>query len=113
MQAHGSHVDLEAGRWRIPESKSTAGKRTLQLLPEILSVFAARASGCRPAGWLFAGKSLSMPMKSVERARQKALTRAGLSLVLYDHVRHPLGRARHGSRDHRAATRTREPAVMR
>jgi hypothetical protein len=64
MQAHVSHVDLEAGRWRIPESKSTAGKRTLKRLPEIRSVFAARASGCWPAGWLFAGKSPSMPMKS-------------------------------------------------
>jgi integrase len=113
MQAHVSHVDLERGRWRIPESKSTAGKQRLKLLPEISSVFAARASGCRPAGWLFAGKSPSMPMKSVERAHQKVLTRAGLGFVLCDHLRQPLGRARHGSRDHRAATRTREPAVMR
>ena len=48
------------------------------------SVFAARVACCRPVGWLFAGKSSSMPMKSVEHAHQKALARAGLSFVLYD-----------------------------
>jgi integrase len=61
-----------------------AGKRTLKLLPEIRSVFAARVACCRPVGWLFAGKSSSMPMKSVEHAHQKALAHAGLSFVLYD-----------------------------
>jgi hypothetical protein len=69
MQAHVSHVD-ETGRWRTPESKSTAGKRTLKL-PEIGSVFAARVAGCGSAGWLFAGKSSSLPMKSVDNGNQK------------------------------------------
>ena len=43
-----------------------------------------RNACCRPVGWLFAGKSSSMPLKSVENAHQKALARAGLSFVLYD-----------------------------
>jgi integrase len=83
MQAHKSHVDLGAGKWLIPESKSNAGRRLLKLLPETRSIFAARiAASAR--GWLFEGKSADAPMRDAENAHQRVLARSGLAFVLYD-----------------------------
>jgi integrase len=83
MQAHKSHADLEAAKWLIQESKSNAGKRTLKLLPETRSIFAARAAASKH-GWLFEGKSTAEPMKDAENAHKKVLDRSGLAFVLYD-----------------------------
>jgi integrase len=83
MQAHRSHVDLEAAKWLIPESKSNAGRRTLKLLPEVRSIFAARIAASS-RGWLFEGKSVELPMKDAENAHMKVLDRSGLAFVLYD-----------------------------
>jgi integrase len=83
MQAHRAHVDIEAGKWQIPESKSNAGRRTLRLLPETRSIFAARiAESSR--GWIFEGKSVDAPMKDAENAHKKVLDRSRLAFVLYD-----------------------------
>ena len=84
MQVHASQVDLEFGRWSIPESKSDAGRRTLKLVPEALSILATRISQTEASGWLFRGKSPSTPMKTVEHAHQKILKRTGFRFVLYD-----------------------------
>jgi integrase len=83
MHAHVSHVDLEAGKWFIAESKSTPGRRTLKLLPKIRSIFAARNQKST-RGWLFEGKSTDVPMKGAENSHQKVLALAGLAFVLYD-----------------------------
>lgn len=83
MQTHMSRVNLEAGKWFIPESKSTAGRRTLKLLPEVRSIFAVRI-GESTCGWLFEGKSADAPMKDAENAHKKVLKRSGLAFVLYD-----------------------------
>jgi len=83
MQVHRSHVDLDAGKWLIPESKSNAGRRTLKLLPEARSIFAARIAASS-RGWLFEGKSVEAPMKDAENAHKRVLDRAALAFVLYD-----------------------------
>ncbi len=83
MQAHKSHVDLGTGKWLIPESKSNAGRRTLKLLPDTRSIFAARITASSH-GWLFEGKSADVPMKDAENAHKKVLDRSGLGFVLYD-----------------------------
>jgi integrase len=83
MQTHRSHVDIEARKRLIPESKSSAGRRTLRLLAETRSIFAARIAASR-RGWRFEGKSAEVPMKDSENAHRKVLDRAGLAFVLYD-----------------------------
>lgn len=83
MQAHKSHVDTRAGKWLIPESKSTAGRRTLRLLPDVKAIFEARIDASKHV-WLFEGKSPEAPMKDAENAHKKVLKRSGLAFVLYD-----------------------------
>jgi integrase len=87
MAARIEHVDLEHGTWFIPKSKSAAGKRTLRLTAEALSILAARIATASAPGWLFEGKKSGTHLLGIETAHARVLDATGLALVLYD-LRH-------------------------
>jgi integrase len=54
LAARATDLDGVAATWRIPDSKTAAGRRTLHLVHEARSILVARAAGARtPDGWLF------------------------------------------------------------
>lgn len=54
LAARATDVDGASGTWRIPDSKTAAGRRTLHLVHEARSILVARAAGAHtPDGWLF------------------------------------------------------------
>ncbi len=87
MQAHAEHVDLKKGTWLIPDSKSTAGRRTLKLVPEAQAIMEARIAGAARSGWIFSGKAKGSHLTDAENGHKKILKKTRLAFVLYD-LRH-------------------------
>jgi len=86
MQARAEHIDLKNGTWFIPKSKSTAGCRTLKLVPESKAILGARVARI-PSGWLFEGKKKGTHLTDVENGHLRILKKTDLAFVLYD-LRH-------------------------
>ena len=87
MQARVEHIDLKNGTWSIPQSKSTAGRRTLKLIPEARAIMEARVAGATPTGWLFEGKAKNSRLTDAGNGHKKILKNTSLAFVLYD-LRH-------------------------
>lgn len=83
MASRHVDVDLEAGTWSIPQSKTPAGRRVLHLLPDTRSIFARRGSNGSP--WLFPSpKRPGEHLVKVQKAHLEVLEAIGCSWVLYD-----------------------------
>jgi integrase len=84
MQVRVEHVDLDRRNWSIPTSKSSAGKRTLKLTNEALSILASRAAAVGLSGWLFEGKAKGTHLTDIQNAHCRVLTETKLAFVIYD-----------------------------
>lgn len=80
-QVRVEHVDLEAGTWFIPKTKSNAGRRVLYLTPEAKSILARRIGLARD------GKLFNSRVRTLSKWHEKALKACGLAFRLYD-LRH-------------------------
>lgn len=80
-QVRVEHVDLEAGTWFIPKTKSNAGRRVLYLTPEAKSILARRIGQARD------GRLFHTRVRTLSKWHEKALKACGLAFRLYD-LRH-------------------------
>jgi integrase len=87
MATRTEHINLNNGTWNIPKSKSTAGKRTLKLVPEARAILARRIGEYSPSGWLFEGRANGTHLTDAQNGHVKTLKKTGLAFVLYD-LRH-------------------------
>jgi len=84
--ARKEHVDLVAGIWRIPDSKSTAGRREIPLTTEALMIFARRMVTNGP--WIFPSpKTPGDHWQTFQRSHDLTLEKTGLRFTVYD-LRH-------------------------
>jgi integrase len=92
MSAHVNDVDLNAGEWLIPDSKSAAGRRTLHLTPEAKAILHGRILAAGPSGWLIPGNTKGTHLVDVENGHVAVLNASKpapdkprvLNFVLYD-----------------------------
>lgn len=81
-KARVEHVDLEAGTWLIPKTKSNAGRRLLYLTPESKSILARRINLARD-GELFPSLN-GAQVRTLTKAHEKVLAATGLAFRIYD-----------------------------
>lgn len=81
------HVNLDSAELHIVKSKSRAGRRTLPLLPESVSILAKRIEAAR-RGWLFPGRAKTDDhITRLTVSHSKAQAASGVDCRLYD-LRH-------------------------
>jgi site-specific recombinase XerD len=71
VRARVEHVNLAAGTWLIPKTKSNAGKRSLFLTPEAKSILARRIGTARD-GNLFPARN-GAQVRTLNKAHEKVL----------------------------------------
>lgn len=83
LSSRKEHINLESGTWQIAESKMSAGRRKLKMLPETAMIFSSRMAGDSP--WLFPSpKKPGAHLTKLNNAHWKVLAETGLRFVIYD-----------------------------
>ena len=86
MRMHAREMDLDRNQFRIAWSKSQAGKRTLEMAPEVREIITRRLIS-DPRGYLFPGDREGRHLTKLNAPHNRILEQTGLNFVLYD-LRH-------------------------
>lgn len=84
MKSRTEHLKLDGKEWLIPNGKSRAARRVLDLTPESRSILESRYMAARPDGYLFGGRKKGTPLSVIENSHKRVLKESGLAFVIYD-----------------------------